>query len=59
MRIFIPLPGNETLAADLARLSSSALGTLETRHFPDGESYIRLTDDVTGKDVDFVCTLPI
>ena len=38
MRIFIPLPGNETLAADLARLSSSALGTLETRHFPDGES---------------------
>ena len=57
MRIFIPLPGNETLAADLARLSSSSLGTLETRHFPDGESYIRLTDDVTGKDVDFVCTL--
>jgi len=57
MRIFIPLPGNETLAADLARLSSSALGTLETRHFPDGESYVRLTDDVTGKDVDFVCTL--
>ena len=36
MRIFIPLPGNETLAADLARLSSSALGTLETRHFLTG-----------------------
>jgi len=57
MRLFIPLPGNETLAADLARLSGGALGALETRHFPDGESYVRLADDVSGKDVDFVCTL--
>ncbi len=57
MRHFIPLPGNEALAAELARLASASLGSLETRHFPDGESYIRLLDDVAGKDVDFVCTL--
>jgi ribose-phosphate pyrophosphokinase len=57
MRHFIPLPGNEALAAELAQLSSSSLGSLDTRHFPDGESYVRLPDDVAGKDVDFVCTL--
>jgi ribose-phosphate pyrophosphokinase len=57
MRLFIPLPGNETLAAELARLASATLGSLDTRHFPDGESYVRLVDDIAGKDVDFVCTL--
>lgn len=57
MRLFIPLPGNEALAAELARLSGGAIGTLETRHFPDGETYVRLIDDVARKDVDFVCTL--
>ena len=57
MRLFLPLPGNETLADELARLSGGAIGTLEIRRFPDGESYVRLIADVAGKDVDFVCTL--
>ena len=57
MRLFLPLPGNETLADELARLSGGAIGTLENRRFPDGESYVRLIADVAGKDVDFVCTL--
>src|SRR3546814_4803631 len=30
---------------------------LETRRFPDGESYVRLLTDVTDKCVDLVCTL--
>ncbi len=57
MRLLLPLPGNETLAADLARLTGCALGELETRQFPDGESYLRLKDDVAGRDVDLVCSL--
>src|SRR5690606_39789613 len=30
---------------------------LETRRFPDGESYVRLHSDVAGRAVDLVCTL--
>ena len=51
------LPGNERYAAGLrARLGARAL-RLETRAFPDGESYVRLAGDCRGRDVAFVCTL--
>ena len=33
------------------------LGALETRRFPDGESYVRLLSDVAGREVIIVCTL--
>ena len=57
MRVFLPLPGNEPMAAALAKHISGELGRLETRRFPDGESYVRIVSDVSGKDVDLVCTL--
>jgi ribose-phosphate pyrophosphokinase len=57
MRIFLPLPGNEDMAAALADREAGELGQIETRHFPDGESYVRVLSDVAGKDVDLVCTL--
>lgn len=57
MRIFIPLPGNETLATELAHHAQAELGILETRRFPDGESYVRIACDVARKEVDLVCTL--
>ena len=51
------LPGNAEFAARLrAELDQPALG-LEYRRFPDGESYLRLTDDVKERDVVLVCTL--
>ena len=57
MRMLLPMPGNEAMAAALAARTSAELGALETRRFPDQESYVRLTSSVKGKDVDLVCTL--
>lgn len=55
--LILPLPGNETLAAILAQGLGAELGELETRRFPDGESYVRLRSDVRGQEVVLVCTL--
>lgn len=56
LRVLLPLPGNESFAAKLAE-HGHELGRLETRRFPDGESYVRVLTDVSGRDVDLVCTL--
>ena len=57
MRVIFALPGNETFAQALAEAGGFELGVLETRRFPDGESYVRLLTNVTDKCVDLVCTL--
>lgn len=57
MRVILPLPGNEAFGRALAEAGGFELGSLETRRFPDGESYVRLLCDVRGKCVDLVCTL--
>lgn len=57
MRIVLPLPGNETLAAELARLAKGELGRREVRRFPDGETYVRIDCDLAGKDAVLVATL--
>lgn len=57
MRVILPLPGNEAFAQALAEAGGFEFGSLETRRFPDGESYVRLLTDVAGKCVDLVCTL--
>lgn len=51
------LPGNESLAAQLAVHRNWDLGILESRRFPDGESYVRLASSVFGRSVALVCTL--
>jgi ribose-phosphate pyrophosphokinase len=51
------MPGNEAIADKMARELAAAPGTMETRHFPDGESYIRLVSDPRGKTVVLLCTL--
>jgi len=56
-RLVIPMPGNEALAQSLARRLDLEIGTLEMRHFPDGESYLRYRRAVEGKAVILVCTL--
>ena len=57
MTMYIPLPGNEAMAAQLAEITNSALGELELRRFPDQETYVRIASDVAGKSVELVCTL--
>ncbi len=57
MAIFFPLPGNEELASELADLTAGEVGRLELRHFPDGETYVRILADVEARKVFVVCTL--
>ena len=56
-RLILPLPGNEVFAAQLAHHAGAALGRIESRRFPDGESHVRLADEPAGRVVDLVCTL--
>lgn len=57
MPLVIPLPGNEALAASFGQAVHGELGSLETRAFPDGETYLRLLQDPNGRPVVLVCTL--
>ncbi|WP_024889076.1 ribose-phosphate pyrophosphokinase [Luteimonas huabeiensis] len=56
-RLILPMPGNEAFAARLAAALDAQVGRVETRRFPDGESYVRLHGDPAGRAVDLVCTL--
>ncbi len=55
--VFIPLPGNETMAQSLAASLDAKTGDVEIRKFPDGETYLRLLGDVDGREIMIVCTL--
>ena len=55
--LFIALPGNAHMAEKLAMLCGSELGAIETRDFPDGETYLRFRSDVAGRSIVLVCTL--
>lgn len=56
-RIWIAMPSNEQMTAGLAELTGGEVAELETRRFPDDETYLRLRTDVTGRPVAIVCTL--
>ena len=55
--LLIAMPGNEPLAAELAKDLGYELGCLDTRQFPDGETYLRFVSDPKERSVAFVCTL--
>lgn len=55
--VVLALPGNEVLTGEIAARAAAELGVLETRRFPDGESYLRLKSEVADRDVVLVCTL--
>lgn len=55
--IILALPGNEQLAESLAQQLGASIGNVTMRHFPDGESYIQIHDDVKDKKVVLVCSL--
>jgi ribose-phosphate pyrophosphokinase len=56
-RLILPFPGHAAMAAELARLGGHEVGAVETRAFPDGETYLRIASDVAGREVDILCTL--
>lgn len=55
--ILLALPESENIAQRISDISATLLGKSEIRHFPDGETYIRIDSDVNNKNVVLVCTL--
>ncbi|MBI3676078.1 MAG: ribose-phosphate pyrophosphokinase [Proteobacteria bacterium] len=56
-RLVFALPGNEAMSERLAALLGGEVGRLETRCFPDGETYLRFLSPPENRDVTLVCTL--
>ena len=50
-------PGHEHLTEFLARQLPAEVGELSVRHFPDGESHVRLHSPPAGRKVIFACGL--
>lgn len=55
--IILSMPGNEAFARQLADAGRGEVGKVETRRFPDGETYLRLLSPVAGRIVDVVATM--
>lgn len=55
--LLFAMPGNEEFTNHLTSILGADLGLLETRVFPDCESYVRLGSDVQNRSVVLVCTL--
>ena len=49
--IVVPGPASTSLGEEIAKLLSAKVVDIEHKTFPDGESYIRLTDSVRGEKV--------
>lgn len=55
--LLFALPGNEVMTALLRGELNAEEGRLETRQFPDGESYVRFSTNPEGRHVVLVCSL--
>lgn len=55
--IFFAMPGNDTMAFRLAQICGGETGTLESRNFPDGETYLRFHESLDGRDAVLICTM--
>ena len=55
--LIFSLPGNETMAEKLTAAFGGESGEIETRRFPDEETYLRFATDPAGRSVVLVCTL--
>ena len=55
--LLFAMPGNEDMAAALASHMDAELGEIETRRFPDEETYLRLLTNPAGRSIALVCTL--
>ena len=56
-RVVFSLSAAPGMAEGLARCFEADLGELETRQFPDEETYLRIATPVSGRDVVLLCTL--
>lgn len=56
-KLIFATPGNEKLAASLSSLSGIRTGKSTIRSFPDGETYVRIHDDLKDSELIIVCTL--
>lgn len=54
--VFI-LPGNETFGKKVSNDLNAEIGEYTMHRFPDGESYVRVLNNVEGKDIIIICTL--
>lgn len=55
--VLLALPGSEAMAKQVAQHLDAEVSGIETRRFPDGESYIRLTSIVARRRVIVVAAL--
>src|SRR6266516_4264427 len=55
--LLFAMPGNEWLSAELADDLHYELGQLNTRQFPDEETYLRFANSPEARSVAIVCTL--
>jgi ribose-phosphate pyrophosphokinase len=55
--LLAPMPGNESMAEKIAAPIQGRVMQLDTRTFPDGETYLRYPDDISGRDLALACTL--
>lgn len=56
-KIVFALPGNEHLSESITANINAEKGQLIIRNFPDGESYVRVINNVAGKEAILMCTL--
>lgn len=56
-RLLYVLADQQALGTALAPLAGMSPGSLILRQFPDGETYVRVLDDVRGVDVAILCQL--
>lgn len=55
--VLFSLSASPNMAAQLCAQTDMELGEIVWRQFPDGESYVRLSTSVRGRDVVLLCTL--
>jgi ribose-phosphate pyrophosphokinase len=55
--VILTLPHSAPLATRLGTLAGLPLGAVESRQFPDGETYLRIDADCKEKQIVIVCTL--
>ena len=55
--VVLALPGSESIAIRLADGMHSPLGAVHFHTFPDGESYVRIDEDVASREVVIVASL--
>lgn len=55
--VLFTIPGNEVLAHSLIKLLHTEPGEAIIRHFPDGETYVKVISNVLEKEAIIVCSL--